>query len=352
MIKTLTKDQIFALEKAMGILDNDPESSDFAAITRMRTIIYENIKMIIPDGYRTAYWNEYQRHDVKIYDKCSNSFVPRKDSEVGELFLRRNFHIVPKYKIHIPEGYRYAKQNEHTRDDAKYWNFSNNEWELWAEYHNDKLPFMHGGHYIVPITPVNLQTFSPPGKEKTPMQTKLTKEQIEKLKQARNGIKSVLVPTIDHQGVFWLEVLGFLDAKIYNGTSDGKPWVEPESPIPEIPEGYRLAEPDEYKRGDVLFWWIDYSKWEPRTYQGSRFDDPSEKTIYIVPNDTLLTDEDACVFPRKLVMVRQAVKQLWKGPYSYVGRDAVYYCVLNEHNKLSMFTHIREATQTEIEAAQ
>lgn len=196
------------------------------------------------------------------------------------------------------------------------------------------------------------------------MQTKLTEEQIENLRLARNGIfAGIPWCSIGQAEDFWNQAVKCLDNKIKHGTSDGKPYVEPEPVIPEgyrkaldnehcrkdvklwdkdkkqwgkrlfpcqpflngdwyivpidppIPEGWRKANADEWKRNDVQFWRQAQKTWVSRPIHGRPFDHPECNTYYIVPIDPPLTDEDACVWPRPLVMVRDADSDDWQGPF-------------------------------------
>jgi hypothetical protein len=184
------------------------------------------------------------------------------------------------------------------------------------------------------------------------MQRKLTEGEIEKLKQARSGIGDVLVPTYDDQGLYWAVVLGSLDDKIKHGTTDGKPYVDPE---PAIPEGWRRAEADEWKRTDVKFWKSKDKIWLLRAKSGP-FDEIKTGTRYIVPIDPPLTDEDACVWPRRLVMVRDGKHERWEGPFQYVGKDTASDCTLKylvwgTDGYHEWYEQARRATPEEIEAA-
>jgi hypothetical protein len=145
------------------------------------------------------------------------------------------------------------------------------------------------------------------------MQRKLTKQEVGKLKQARNGIADgVIWARTDEGFYYWNEVIRLLDAKINHGTSDGKPLVDPE---PAIPEGWRRANADEWQRKDVKFCSsLSAFEWRLRPAQGIPFDEPIHNVRYIVPIDPPLTDRDACVWPRLLVMVRDADGDDWQGP--------------------------------------
>ena len=198
------------------------------------------------------------------------------------------------------------------------------------------------------------------------MQTKLTKQEIGKLKQARNGIQTGVVWKNTDEGFgYWQEVINKLDDKIKHGTSDGKPWVEPEPPIP---DGWRRAV-------DIVFLSLldcsnpSLTRKDIRgnavaiisklhhagiidSDQGSPFD--AANTRYIVPIDPPLTDQDACVWPRILVMVRDNEFQPWWGPCPYQGKNdaAEYPFVVNSGKDGDrVWKQARRATPAEIEAA-
>jgi hypothetical protein len=84
-----------------------------------------------------------------------------------------------------------------------------------------------------------------------------------------------------------------------NGTTDGRPWIEPQ---PEIGEGYRVATDDDEDRRDLEAWlasrWI---KTGPGVCTG---------VTYRVPVDRIPTDEDAK--QRPTVMVRDYETAEWK----------------------------------------
>ena len=130
------------------------------------------------------------------------------------------------------------------------------------------------------------------------MQTKLTTDQIGKLKQAQNAIFNGFVYSDTDEGFgYWQEVINKLDDKIKHGTNDGKPWVEPEPP---------------------------------------------------------LTDQDACVWPRILVMVRDHESKPWLGPYRYQGKSdgsAFPFIADSGLDVDRVWKQARRATPAEIEAA-
>ncbi len=182
-------------------------------------------------------------------------------------------------------------------------------------------------------------------------QKKLTKENAKSLHEAADIIQDCFDWSDTDEGAhFWFRVVELLRNKASNGTSDGMPWVDPEPPIP---EGWRRADhPDDYMRDDVKFFsklhreWKDRSKCSP----GLRFF--SEYT-YIVPVDPPLTDQDACVWPRLLVMVRNRDTEKFHGPYrlGMVNQGGWKYTVFIKDDERYSFFQARRATPEEIEAA-
>ena len=181
------------------------------------------------------------------------------------------------------------------------------------------------------------------------MQRKLTEGEIEKLKQARSNINDVLVPAYGDHGQYLAGFLFSLDDNIKHGTSDGKPWVEPE-PEPEILPGWRIAFDYEYDRKDIKIWDFSQKIWVDNLSTGGDF---VPGNIYIVPVDPPLTDEDACVCPRLLVMVRDYSDMPWLGPFQYFGKgdDLAYPFVINGMGKVgNVWKQARRATREEIES--
>jgi hypothetical protein len=150
---------------------------------------------------------------------------------------------------------------------------------------------------------------------------------------------------------YWADVVEHLLNKASNRTSDGKPYVEPEPPIP---EGYRKANADDWRRKDVKFWSVNDLQWNDRPAQESKFDAPIHGTRYIVPIDPPLTDEDACVWPRLLVMVRDESDRDWRGPFEYVCKEdcnSEHPYVVRGQEGRHAWKQARRATPEEIEAA-
>lgn len=85
-------------------------------------------------------------------------------------------------------------------------------------------------------------------------------------------------------------------------------------------------------------------KWKHRTSDGKPYVDPP------------LTDQDACVWPRLLVMVRDKDTEPWRGPFQYVGKDtasdcSLKYMVWGTDGYHEWYEQARRATPEEIEAA-
>jgi hypothetical protein len=81
-----------------------------------------------------------------------------------------------------------------------------------------------------------------------------------------------------------------------NGTTDGRPYVEPQ---PEIGEGYRVATWADKDRRDLQFWSKAGGGWQNRkTIHGTPLDPDYH---YRVPVDRIPTDEDAKGRPTVMV---------------------------------------------------
>ena len=103
----------------------------------------------------------------------------------------------------------------------------------------------------------------------------------------------------------WDEQFADLLAVADSGTTDGKPWIEPQ---PEVGEGYRpTAEADKGRR-DLEFWSKTGGGWQHRkSFHGAPL---GPDYHYRVPVDRIPTDEDAK--QRPTVMVRDSDDQNWK----------------------------------------
>jgi hypothetical protein len=100
-------------------------------------------------------------------------------------------------------------------------------------------------------------------------------------------------------------VLDHLNAIEAHGTTDGKPYVEPQ---PEIGEWYRYAIESDVNRLDVERWDTKSLAWHVR--DASRRGEPLDKEItYRVPIDRIPTDEDAK--QRPTVMVTATITDEW-----------------------------------------
>jgi hypothetical protein len=149
-------------------------------------------------------------------------------------------------------------------------------------------------------------------------QRKLTEDQKQRINRACTDIAYMCDWSDTAKGKdYWLDVVGELLDMARHGTTDGKPWVEPE---PAIPDGYRLAKDDEYWREDVNFWNSYANEWQLRVTHGTTF---SNEDRYIVPIDRIPTDEEAMTRPR--VMVRNRDDEAWKEAVLYgVDKTLIY----------------------------
>jgi hypothetical protein len=104
-----------------------------------------------------------------------------------------------------------------------------------------------------------------------------------------------------------------------HGTTDGKPYVEPQ---PEIGDGYRVATEADKWRQDRQAWNFDARKWQPALHG------LTSAAFYRVPIDRIPTDEDAV--GRPIVMVQDGVSGEWvKAFLLAVTNDETYpFCTL------------------------
>jgi hypothetical protein len=122
---------------------------------------------------------------------------------------------------------------------------------------------------------------------------------------------------------YWEGVRTRLIAMRDNKTTDGKPYVDPEPPIP---DGYRKAVAGDEGRTDCMFWSRVQPKWCVRDPEkiGERF---CQTYRYIVPVDKAPTDEDSK--GRPVVMVRDYHDEQWKKATLYgVIQHATHYSFL------------------------
>jgi hypothetical protein len=136
------------------------------------------------------------------------------------------------------------------------------------------------------------------------MQRKLTDSEVQLVEDARVAIGSMCEWELTAKGhKFWFDVALQLNDMQENNTTDGKPYVEPEPPIP---DGYRRAVQGDEWRTDCSYWSDGKKGWAPRAVYGTGF---CSKDKYIVPVDRTPTDDDARC--RRNVMVRDHDAQDW-----------------------------------------
>ena len=128
-------------------------------------------------------------------------------------------------------------------------------------------------------------------------QRKLTREELQNVLNAMCCLKKV--EPLGGHFVYADIVHSGLDAMARHGTTDGKPWQEPQ---PEIGEGYRVATKADTDRLDLDV--VIDGKWV-RTGPGVL-----DGFTYRVPVDRIPTDEDAKARPT--VMVRDNPKCSWQ----------------------------------------
>jgi hypothetical protein len=136
-------------------------------------------------------------------------------------------------------------------------------------------------------------------------QRKLNPEELERVEQARHNLRGMCGwTTTDRGDDYWRGVDKELSKMLLHGTTDGKPWIEPQ---PEVGEGYRpTAEADKGRR-DLEFWSKTGGGWQHRkSFHGAPLDPDYH---YRVPIDRIPTDEDAK--QRPTVMVTSNVADGW-----------------------------------------
>ena len=126
-------------------------------------------------------------------------------------------------------------------------------------------------------------------------QRKLTYEELQDVMHARPYLRKVTTFADPLQSGI---AMNHLDLVATHGTTDGKPWIEPQ---PEIGDGYRRAtESDAWRKDVEYFSNLQGNGWFPRAVHGK----PLESFYhYRVPVDRIPTDEDARQNPRPIVMV-------------------------------------------------
>jgi hypothetical protein len=129
-------------------------------------------------------------------------------------------------------------------------------------------------------------------------QRKLTKRELQKVSRAVWYLRSLARVRGDKP--YTTIVLNDLEAMASNGTTDGRPYVEPQ---PEIGEGYRLAtEADAHRR--------DRQVWCDGFWLNAQIGHTETNRVYSVAKDRIPTDEDAK--QRPTVMVRDYETAEWK----------------------------------------
>jgi hypothetical protein len=137
-------------------------------------------------------------------------------------------------------------------------------------------------------------------------QRKLNPEELERVEQARHNLRGMCGwTTTDRGDDYWRGVDKELSKMLLHGTTDGRPYIEPQ---PEIGDGYRLAtEADAWRKDVQYFSNLRGKGWFPRAVHGK----PLESSYhYRVPIDRIPTDEDAR--QRPTVMVRDCETSEWK----------------------------------------
>jgi hypothetical protein len=104
--------------------------------------------------------------------------------------------------------------------------------------------------------------------------------------------------------IFWADAMVKLsDAEVF-GTTDGKPYIEPQ---PEIGDGYRRATEADAIRRDLEFWSLTGGGWQRRKVLIGK--PLSKEYHYRVPVDRVPTDKDAACRPT--VMVSTNLSDEW-----------------------------------------
>lgn len=140
------------------------------------------------------------------------------------------------------------------------------------------------------------------------MQRKLTEEQKRHAGEALANLVNICQWDLLPEGYdYWAGVCSKLASMIEHSTTDGKPYVEPEPPIP---DGFRKAVVGDEARPDCEWWngkeWV--RRWPIRAIAiASSFD---SDFIYIVPVDRVPTDDEAK--ERPVVMVRDSLGEEWR----------------------------------------
>ena len=135
------------------------------------------------------------------------------------------------------------------------------------------------------------------------VQRKLARDELRNANRAAWHLRNV----INHCGLFDCgnSTLQHLERMQCHGTTDGKPYIDPQ---PEVGDGYRVATEADKDRRDLGFWSRIGGGWVARqTIYGTPLDPDYH---YRVPIDRIPTDEDAK--GRPTVMVRDRDDQNWR----------------------------------------
>lgn len=141
-------------------------------------------------------------------------------------------------------------------------------------------------------------------------QRKLTTDELEDVLIARQVLRRTT--KFASHTIPVCHALDVLDEMAREATTDGKPYVEPEPPIP---DGYRLAVAGDEGRRDVKYLCAE-DGWTKRSVAGCAFVNHEH---YIVPIDRVPTDDDAKSRPE--VMVRDWDGQKWHKDILILVRD-------------------------------
>jgi hypothetical protein len=154
-------------------------------------------------------------------------------------------------------------------------------------------------------------------------QRKLTLDERSRIDLARSAIAAMPKwSEISGGEDLWIDALMKLSDMAINGTTDGKPYVEPQ---PEIGEGYRVATEADKNRRDREYWNPQGLLWLLASV-GMH----ASNYTYRVPIDRIPTDEDARRNPRPTVMVQNGVSGEWlRASLLAVTNDETYpFCTL------------------------
>jgi len=130
-------------------------------------------------------------------------------------------------------------------------------------------------------------------------QFKLKPDEVAHIEMLRSGLRSMFAWEDTNQGHgYWNQVDNELGAMLEHGTTDGKPYVDPQ---PEIGGGYRAATKEDEGRKDRQYYYD--GQWHDASVG------TADGTYYRVPVDRIPTDLDAR--ERPLVMVRDKDDAEW-----------------------------------------